>query len=209
MEYIIYFLDIIKWVIIKILQYSEQLKTIAEISILIIGGISAIKGINYLKSLREKRALSTFSFWTHFNIKLLMLKNRLDNDHSIINNLFSEEIRATWNNTGAPCSDENLKSFLLLASETLVLVKSTSDQMPAYPGWTDDYLELVNFLDDIFHYDISNPTSCFKFYKVPTTVDMRNNLCIQICETMNRLSNGIKKVQKETEKYICSTKRKF
>ena len=199
MEYILKFINILKRMFDWVLTNSGDIKNIVDVFAIIIGGVFAIKGFNYIKSLREKKASATFGFWTRLSVKLVMLKNRILEDNGIINNLYSVKVRDTWPSRGAPSHDESIKEFLKIASETLDLIKSEPEQLPAYKGWTEDYLKLIQFLDDIFHYDISNPNNYFKFNTVPTSIERRTKYCEEICDTIDRIINGIKKTQETAE----------
>ena len=202
MEFLTSICNIIKCMVDCLVSSSEILKNIADILALVIGGVFAIKGFNYIKSLREKKATAIFGFWNHLAVKLIMIKNRLGCDESLINNLYSSDIRNSWQNNAAPPDDERVKEFLDVAKETLELIKSETDQLPAYKGWTNDYLKIIEFLDDVIYYDISNPTINFKFDKLPVDVLERNTYCTAICNTIENVINGIKKAQEDAEKHL-------
>lgn len=202
MEFFTSIWNIIKCVFNYILSSSEDLKNIADILALVIGGVFAIKGFNYIKSLREKKASAIFGFWNHLSVKLIMIKNRLKCDASIINNLYSSEIRNSWQNSGAPADDERVKEFMNVAKDTLELIKSETDQLPAYKGWTNDYLKFIEFLDDIIYYDILNPTSNFKFDELPVKIEERDAYCTEICNTIENVIMGIKKSQEDAERQL-------
>lgn len=181
---------------------SENIKNIAEVFAAIIGGVCAIKGIYWLKGLRDKKIAATFGFWSQLAIKLKMLKKRLESNHNLINNLYSIEAKKSWLNISAPPEKESLNEFKGLVEEILSFIKDAPDQMPAYRGWTDDYSKLVDFLDDILYYDVSIPNAMFKFDD-PCSVEDRDKHLDDICKILSHLIEEIEKAQKSIEKELC------
>lgn len=181
---------------------SENIKNLAEVFAAIIGGVCAIKGIYWLKSLRDKKIEATFGFWSQLAIKLKFLKKRLENNHNLINNLYSRKAKEPWLNVSAPPEKEPLNEFKGLAAEIVPFIKDAPDQIPAYRGWTDDYSKLVEFLDDILYYDISMSDAMFKF-EDPCLVKERDKYVDNICKIMSRLIQEIEKAQKGIEKELC------
>ncbi len=71
--------------------------------------------------------------------------------------------------------------------------------MPAYIGWTQDYNQIVEFLNDMIQFDIKDPDNYFKF-KEPKTLQDRKKYCDDICIIMRRLCHNIEIKQREVEK---------
>lgn len=180
----------------------DIVKTFVDIIVAIIGGICAIKGINLLKTLREKKVAATFSFWSQLCVKLKMLGSRLEDDPSLINNLYSADSQTTWSTAGAPPDSQDLCDFDAICVETFEFIKKAPDQIPAYLGWTDDYTELISFLDDVSHYDIKNCSSRFKFTE-NYSINERDEYVSSICKVINRMIDNINKAQKDAEKILC------
>ncbi len=181
---------------------SEDIKNIAEVFAAIVGGVCAIKGIYWLKGLRDKKIAATFGFWSQLSIKLKMLKKRLENNHNLINNLYSSEAKESWLNVSAPPEKEPLNEFKGLVVEIVSFIKDAPDQMPAYRGWTDDYSKLVDFLDDFLYYDISMSDAMFKF-EDSCPVEDRDKYVDTICKVLSHLVQEIEKAQKSIEKELC------
>lgn len=165
-------------------------------------GVSAIKGLAYLKTHKEKREMATFTFWTHFRIRVMEIERWLNNDYNLINYFFDENSRSTWESESG--DDElRLQFFKGIVEETIQFMKKTPDQMPAYIGWSDDYTEFMLFLNDIIQFDICNGEDYFKFQKEGNT-EKRDEYCKRICEIMNRICDGILDEQRKIEEGICS-----
>ncbi len=191
-----------------ILTNSDNIKNVAEVFAAIIGGVCAIRGIYWLKGLRDKKIAATFGFWSQLAIKLKMLKKRLENNHNLINNLYSSEVKKYWHNISAPPEQEPLDEFKGLVEEILSFIKDAPDQMPAYRGWTDDYSKLVDFLDDILYYDVSVSDAMFKFEDSCSAED-RDKYIDATCEIVSHLIEEIEKTQKSIEKELCVRKYNF
>ena len=161
-----------------------------------------MKGIGYLETLKEKKAAATFSFWSQLTVRLCELKTALYYDIRILNGLYSENIRKLWANTsGAPSNIVN--KFYQDAHETLLFIKSASDQMPAYKNWMEDYKELIAFLVDVIQYDIRDLGRGFKFTTEENCIDpidYRDS----ICQTIDNLLNGMKSEQDDAADKVCS-----
>lgn len=185
----------------RVLSNSSNIKDLIEAIIAIIGGVFAISGIKALRSMREKKAAATFSYWSQLLIRLKQVRNRLSNNPSLINSLYSSSCKMTWANTGAPCSTDELKSFKALAEQTLEFLKTAQDQMPAYPGWTKDLGEISTFLDDLIMYDIASDSGRDKYTE--GTENDRNIVCDNICDTIERLTTAIICRQSAQEKRLC------
>lgn len=185
----------------SLLDSAENIKTLVEAIVSIIGGVCAIHGIRLIKSLREKKTAATFTFWTQLCVKLKMLASRLESEPSLVNNLYSEEVRALWTNAGAPPTQETLTDFINVATGILEFIKNSADQIPAYRGWTDDYFAIVEFLDDISLFDIADDSSRFKFTK-GETIEQRDEYVSLKCKTLNRMIEKIQSEQKKIEKRL-------
>ena len=191
-------MSILKNVGVCILDNSENIKNLTDIFISTVGGVCIITGINYLKNLKEKKYAATFGFWVQLNVKLKMLKKRLDEDQNLLNHMFSEESRKHWTNMAAPSYDSDIAELKDIARKTLDLIDTASDQMPAYPGWTEDYSDLIDFLDDVFRYDICNSKERFKYDGIHS-IETRNEYVGKVSTTLKRLIEGIKKAQTSIE----------
>ena len=201
MEYSSEWIHILKNIGLDILEKSENLKNLTDIIISILGGICVITGIYYLKNLKEKKYAATFGFWVQLIAKLKRIKNRLEEDNNLINHMFSQDSRSRWTNAAAPAYQSDIDELKSIAQRTLDIIDSASDQMPAYPGWTDDYTFLMDFLDDLFRYDIGNPNERFKYNGVHT-IEERNQYVTKVCDTLGRLISGIENAQKAIEKAL-------
>jgi hypothetical protein len=176
-----------------LLSRASDINDLTQAFFSIIGGIFAISGICYLHTLNKKKAEVTFGFWSQLLIRLTQLKLYLENDNAIINNLFSADCTKSWTTEGAPTSSKRIKEFQALAKDTILFLKSSSDQLPAYRGWTDDYVGIIEFLDEILFFDISEPKNYFKYDNVNITV--RKDECDKICKKIDNMITGIKNKQ--------------
>lgn len=159
--------------------------------------ISAYKGLGYIKTFEEKKNTATFTYWVQLRIRLLIIKGWLEEDNNLINFLFGEESRATWESeVGA--DKQRIEKFLDIVEETIHFIKTTPDQIPAYNGWTDDYNKLIIFLREITLFDISNGKCYFKFNGI-NNIKERNDYCKDICSVIERMCNGIMHKQAEIE----------
>ena len=123
MEYIVLLWNILQAVGKTILTNSENIKNIVEVFAAIIGGVCAIKGISWIKGLRDKKIAATFGFWSQLVIKLKMLKKRLENNYNLINNLYSDKAKESWSNVSAPPEKEPLDEFKRLVEELFSFIK--------------------------------------------------------------------------------------
>lgn len=190
--------------IIQEMHTIEYMEKVVSISLNIVTGVGIIIGLGYLKTLKDKTYIATFSFWTQFYNRVYELLKWLEDDNNIINNLYSPEAKKTWENCLAETSDKT-NEFKDKVKEILIFLKQTPDQMPAYIGWTSDYNYLMVFFYDIIKYDICNPDDCFKFC-VPTEINLKNDYCKKIIKVMTNMCNGIKKRQEIVEKRIYKSK---
>lgn len=168
----------------------ETVESVINIIVSITGGICAVSGIRYILALRKKRLSAIFSFWIQLRVRIEELQRALSVDNSIINGLYSEEVRHNWNNRGSLASDTAVKRFYDNAQETLKFIKNISDQIPANEKWLDSYIEFIHFLIDISQYDIRNYSSDFKFVD-SETLNHREEYCNNICNIMDMLLREI------------------
>lgn len=178
----------------------NDIKTFSEIILNIALGVGAVKGLIFLKSFQEKRAAATFTFWLQLKVRMMEIKGWIENDKKLVNYLFDEESRSTWESESSEVSPR-LSAFKEIIVETIQFVKKTPDQIPAYCGWTDDYTEFIKFLEDTIQYDICNGGDYFKFYS-PQTVADRDAYCDNICKILGRMCDEIERKQKEIEKRL-------
>lgn len=71
-------------------------KTFSSIFLSVITGVSIIKGLGYLKNYKEKTNAATFTFWTQLRMRIFVLMRWLEEDNSLVNNLFSPSSKDTW-----------------------------------------------------------------------------------------------------------------
>lgn len=168
----------------------EMIESMVNIIIAILGGICAVSGIRYISTLKKKRISSIFSFWIQLRVRIEELRRALYADNSIINGLYSNEVRTDWNKRGSLASDDAVKRFYDNAQETLKFIKNVSDQIPANEKWLNSYIEFIDFLIDISQYDIRDYSSSFKFNNSETLND-RQKYCDSICNIMDILLEEI------------------
>lgn len=185
--------------------FLSKIEVIAGIITSMAGGVCAIKGIGYLNSLKEKTRFATFSFWTQFSIRLRIIRNRLDGNPAMINNLYAEKTREKWNGELRLPNMHELEELYGTVKDTLDFMLHTTDQMPAYSGWTEDYNRLLEFFDRIIRYDIRKPDELFCYFSDESMKD-RNNICSDICEIMDRLIQRINEQQEHTEQLIYTNR---
>lgn len=185
----------------KIVENTSSINDLSQAFLAIIGGICAISGIRFIKSLREKRAASLFSFWSQLSVRLRQIKSRLEMDNSLVNNLYSPQVKASWTSGAASCVEEKMRDYKKLVESTLEYLKSAADQMPAYNGWVNDYIQIVDYLDDLIMYDILDSSNGFKF-NTGTESD-RTAYCNDICVVIERMISGILLEQNAAEKKLC------
>ncbi len=160
-------------------------------------GVGAFRGLSYLKSYKEKRDAATFTFWLQLRVRMMEIKSWLESEYSLVNCLYDQDIRSTWE--GESGSDnKRIEIFKKLVQETLEFIKSSSDQIPAYIGWTDDYNKFIAFLTDVILFDISNGDNYFKFVGSCSIIE-RNKYIEEICTTIDRICNKIVLKQQDIE----------
>lgn len=101
--------------------------------------------------------------------------------------------------------EERVQEFKNVIVRALSFLKSSSDQMPAYKGWSNDYDMLIKYLNDMVIYDICNNNHYFKFNNSETHDD-REKLAEEICSLLTKMSSGIKEKQNDMEKRIFGEK---
>lgn len=184
----------------------ETIKDCTQVFVNIVTGMSIIKGFNYLKSLKDKTNSATFTFWSQFRIRIHELKNWLEADETLINNLYDPKIRATWEGELSQ-GEERVEKYKEKIKQTISYIENTPDQMPAYEGWTSDYNKIIVFLYDMIQYDICNSESYFKFVSAQTIND-RKQYCKDICNTMTRMCEKIEQRQAKVEQYLFNYENK-
>lgn len=186
--------------IMKSVCNLENIKDCTSIFLSIVTGVSVIKGLNYLKGLKEKTNAATFTFWSQFRIRIYELMNWLEADNTLIDNLYELKLRDAWESELTQDSDR-VEIYKEKVKETIEYIEKTPDQMPAYIGWTSDYTKIIGFLNDLIQYDICNPKKYFKFSSNQTIKD-KKQYCDDICKTMRKLCEKIEQKQREIEKDI-------
>lgn len=196
MEFLLKECHIINYIISNL----SEIKNCSNVFLNIVTGVGIIKGFNYLKELKAKKSAATFTFWSQLRIRVYELLNWLQEDYSLIDNLYDSNIRNSWESSLSPNKDR-IESYKKKVEEVIIYIESTPDQMPAYIGWTADYTKILEFLNDLIQYDICNAKEYFKFTK-DETINHRNDYCKNICEIMKRLCNEIENKQKEIEEKL-------
>lgn len=179
---------------------SNDMKNIVEIVVAIIGGICALKGISYLQTLKEKRVAAIYSFWSQLSVRISELYSFLDSNHSVINGLYSENVRMSWSGDNSIVSDDSVNKFYQNAIETLAFIKNVPDQMPAYPNWMSDYQSFIKFLITVLQYDITDLEKNYLYNDNTISIEDRDKYCNNICNVMDRLLTGMQHEQEETGK---------
>lgn len=178
----------------------NNVDTIVGILISIITGVSVILGLHYLKSLKEKYTVATFTFWSQINVRIVRLCSLLKEEKRFLNNMYPHSVQANWETSNL--SQQRVKEYQNLVKETLKFLESTDDQMPAYIGWSEDFKEFIQFLTNIIQYDICNSTGQF-VEDTTGIISDRDTYWENVCSVMERLQTGINKRQKEIEEKIC------
>lgn len=178
----------------------NNIDTIVGILISIITGVSIILGMRYLKSLKEKYTVATFTFWSQINVRIVRLYSLLKGEKRFLNNMYPPAVQANWETNNL--THQRVKEYQDLVKDTLKFLESTDDQMPAYVGWSEDFKEFIQFLTDIIQYDICNNSGQF-VENISGIISDRDTYWEKMCGVMERLQVGINKRQKEIEKDIC------
>lgn len=169
----------------------------ASIFLSVVTGVNIIRGFNYLKDLKKKTDTATFTFLAQLRIRLVELAQWIENEKGVLGNFYTPDTRDTWESY-LPPEDTRVEEFKTKVEDTITYIKSTPDQMPAYKGWTTDYNNLINFLNDVVQYDICDPQKYFKFTAMEQESQMEE-YCEEIRKSINNLCSGIEKKQKEIE----------
>lgn len=178
----------------------SNVKDITDVFLKVVTMMGLIRGMFYLKTLKEKTSAATFSFWSQFRVRIFELSKWLCDDYELLDNLYETSTRRTWE--GALSSKKDRKEeFKKKIEELIIFLKSAPDQMPAYIGWTRDYYTLLEFLNDVVQYDICNKDDCFKF-SGEISLKQRNEYCENIRKTIDRLCKEIEEKQIQTEKKL-------
>ena len=182
----------------------EVLKLYIEIALSILSGVVMLIGLNYIKPLKEKTVTATFTFWSQIKVKLTRLKTQIENDNSLIENIFSPELRPSTENLSV--TREELSEFKKSILAILDFMEKSSDQMPAYIGWSDDYTKLIDYLNDIVVYNVCDSNNNFKYDRNSQKVIPFDQYCNDFCSTIQDICTGINYKQKKIEKRILSKK---
>lgn len=193
------FFQIICYNITNTPSMIETIETWISIVGGIITGVVAIVGLFCFKPLKDKARAATFTFWSQIRIRLEMIHKWLAIDYSILDNLYSPNAKI-GTTVLAPDQDriDQLKSIV---TDTLSYIKTAEDQMPAYRGWSVDYARVVEYLEEMLVYDISDNTKYFKFTN-PATDAQRKAYCQEICKAIEKICSEIKKKQDYAERRI-------
>lgn len=201
----------IKYLIVAVTLLNCQLSHIIQVLVDNIGnlkdmsyiflnlglGVGAFRGLRYLKTYKEKRDAATFTFWVQLRVRMMEIKSWLESEYSLVNCLYDKNIRSTWEGESG-ADDKRIEIFKELVQETLEFIKSSSDQIPAYTGWTDDYNKFIAFLTDVILFDISNGDNYFKFEE-NCSINERNKYIEEICTTIERICERIVLKQQNIE----------
>lgn len=180
----------------------EVVKECVGLAVTIIGGICALKGIGYIESLRETKALSTFTFGSQLYARICEMSNLISETDLLFTNLFSEDACKEWPDKRCAPKEE-LCLLYDSAKETLEFIKNAPNQMPAYENWGKDYRALIQILVDIVHYDIRTSQKGFKFTTV-CAMDSRKAYRDKFMDLLKTISLGLETDQNEkSEELFC------
>lgn len=177
----------------------EIVEKCVNMGVSVFTGVVAIIGLGYIKPLKDKTRAATFTFWSQLSVRLILIRKWINHDNGLLDNMYSGNAKKEWV-VLAPKADR-IKQFKEIVQATLDYIEETSDQMPAYIGWSGDYAKLIGYLSDMIVYDITDNTGYFKFTK-PVGEDERKKYCTEICETIDAICKGIKRKQEKIEKRI-------
>ncbi len=182
--------------------FLEGVNNLFSATAAILGGICALKGMDYLSTLRQKRVESVFSFEIQLYAQLCEIKALLEGNDRLLTNLYSPAVRREWGDTRGVLGQE-ANRFYNCAQELLTFIKSTPNQVPVYETWAADYTELIKFLIDVLHFDIRDSENGFQFTEACTEKD-RAAFCRAKCALLNRLIEGIQQDQNTVAKDLYS-----
>lgn len=172
-----------------LMQYKE-----VDISLLVISSRS--KYIFLLYS--EKEGQYMLNELT--SMRIIRLYGLLSVEIGLLNNMYPPEERKNWETINPTA--EKLATFKNSVEETLAYLQSTTDQLPAYIGWSEDFSKFMQFLANVTQYDIE--ASDEKFVEsTDGIIKDRKMYWEDVCKTMQRLQEGIENRQKMVEKKIC------
>ena len=197
MEYLIKIVHILFTNTVIDFPCGSFIKDYVDIVTKILTGVIAILGLGYLKPLKEKTVTATFNFWSQLRTRLKRISQWLKSNDGLLDNMYSDEAKDSWESHLTPAKDK-IVAFKNLVEDTIKYAENANDQMPAYIGWSDDYNKLLETLSDMLIYDISNCNSGFKFTTTKTDKE-RKEFCEDICNTINRICDGIELKQKSIE----------
>lgn len=155
-----------------------------------------ISGLRYLKPIKEKTISSTFNFWAQLKVYLNQISIYIRSNTGVLNNLYSEQVRKSWDKLSP--ADLRVHEFKNVVTATIEFLKNSPDQMPVYPGWSDDYNRLIQYLNEMIIFDICNQSDYFLFDN-NETIDDREKLATDICSLIDKVCSGIAQKQNEVE----------
>lgn len=159
-----------------------------------------IIGLSWLKPLKEKQSAASFTFWSQLRIRLIKVQSHLMAEDNCLYYLYDPEVSKGWKDTLAP-NPESFRFLRNVIEETLNFLQGADDQMPPYPGWTNDYTNLLEYFTDIIAYDICDSKAKFKYTNPVEYSDLtesRNN----ICRLIESICTQIKSKQLSIEKKL-------
>lgn len=159
-----------------------------------------IIGLSYIKPLKEKQKMASFSFLSQFRIRLIKISSYLKESNNNLVYLFDGEARSSWTEMVQP-NPTTISDFKITVKETLEFTQNATEQMPAYFGWTNDYNELLVFLTDMIVYDICDSTSKFKFGSNATYQELVNHN-VSVYQCIDKVCDRIKAEQVKMERSI-------
>lgn len=174
-------------------------------SLLSIGMV--IYGFTYLSRFKDKKDSASFTYWTQFRIYLVMMEKYLEKYPQLCDNIWNEESRIEASREGAVVK-QVLQDYQNLCSSFLTFAKEASDQIPAYKGWTNDYVGAISCATDMIVYDITDSAHKFKHQynngeEIIVELKDMEDYHKRFCSYLRRLDNGIAKCQIDIEERIC------
>ncbi len=181
--------------ILYALSNPELISEYVDIISTIFTGVIAIIGIRYIKPLKDKTLSATFTFWSQLKIRLISIKTRLEADKEILANIY-------YNDTeNLLPQKERIVELKREIQNTLDFIKNTPDQMPAYRGWSKDYMELIALFEDCIVYDICEGNAHFKrLTEGSDKMDYQKEMSCIIEKIITEIDNRQKKVEKKIVK---------
>ncbi len=178
----------------------KQMDQVLKISNSLLALVVIIIGLRWIKPLKEKQSAASFTFWSQLRIRLIKIRGYLKSNDQCLYYLYSPGVRNKWDAILAP-SPMEFTSLKDAVEETLIFLQSAEDQIPPYPGWTDNYTNLLYYLTDIVIFDICDSSGKFKF---TNSVDYSHlsNLQELICNLIDSMCTEIVNKQEDIEKKL-------